>query len=308
MKNNLHYFNFSQENSEEFLDKNYMFIEKDVDLSFYIDTTQRVKELLTTIKNIESRNASKNILNDIFMELQGVIRKYANYSEFGCFINACDSTMEENVNDLRLLKTITFLYLKKRKLTDITPSEWLQALIDKGSSRKKGHAGENKLIAILESNRYIKAKDINDFNKSNKSFAKLSRRGKFSNNNIKRFYKVSIGKETQDKSLDIIIKNNNGIFFVEAKHLNTGGGGQNKQVLELIEVIRENPGGKDYHFVAFLDGIHSNNILNLNMELKDKKEEGKIKAQHNDILKALKKNPNNYWVNTAGFKELFGDN
>jgi hypothetical protein len=307
MKDNLHYFKFSQYNPEDFLDKNYMFVEEDSTLPFYRDKTQKIKELLTTIKNIENKNNSKKVLDIIFTELQDTIKKHANYSEFGCFINACDSTMEENINDIGLLKTITFLYLKKRKLTDIVPLEWIQALIDKGSSRKKGHAGENKLITILENNSYVKAKDINDFNKKGKSFAKLSRRGRFSNGNIKNFFKVSIGKETQGKSLDIIVKNKGEIFFVEAKHLNTGGGGQNKQVLELIEIIRKNSGKENHHFVAFLDGIHSNNILNFKMELKDKNEENKIKVQHEDILKALKKNKNNYWVNTAGFKELFKD-
>ena len=37
----------------------------------------------------------------------------------------------------------------------ITPIEWIQAIIDKGSSRKKGHAGENKLIEILGKNKFM---------------------------------------------------------------------------------------------------------------------------------------------------------
>lgn len=305
MKSNLHYFKVSQNNPEKFLDYNYMFINKDPNLASYKDKTKMVKELLITIKNIKNKSSSHKILDKIFIELQGVIRNRANYSEFGCFINACDSTMEENINDMGLLKTITFLYLEKRDINDIVPSEWIQAIIDKGSSRKKGHAGENKLISILDKKGYTKAKNITDFMEIKKCVAKLSKNGKFSNNNIKRIFKVTIGGRTQGKSLDIIVKNKKDIFFIEAKHLNTGGGGQNKQVLELIEIIRKNPGKKHYHFVAFLDGIHSNNILNLRMDLRDKKEENKIRLQHDDIIKSLKKNANNYWVNTAGFKELF---
>lgn len=304
MQDNIHYFNISQQNPENFLDKNYMFIEENLNLDFYVNKTQKIKELLTTIKNIKDKNNSDKLLREIFLELQNTIKKHSNYSEFGCFINACDSTIEENINDIKLLKTITFLYLEKRKLTDIIPYEWVQAIIDKGSSRKKGHAGENKIINLLEKNGFLKAKDILDFRKYDKCAAKLSKRGKFSNKNIFKFFGVSIGDRNQDKSLDVIVKNKKEIFFIEAKHLNTGGGGQNKQVLELIEIIREKNKKNNYHFVAFLDGVFSNILLSAGSGAENEEEAVKTKLQYKDIMAALNKNKNNYWVNTAGFEKL----
>ena len=307
IQSNLHYYKISKENPEKFLDQNYMFVEKDLGMSFYVSKTHKIKELLTTIKNIKNKNNSEKLLNEIFLELQNTIKKYSNYSEFGCFINACDSTIEENINDIKLLKTITFLYLEKRKLTDIVPSEWLQAIIDKGSSRKKGHAGEKKIMDILEGSGFLKAKDIPDFKNYNKCSAKLSKRGKFSNKNIKKFFGISIGNKNQDKSLDVIVKNGKEVFFIEAKHLNTGGGGQHKQVLDLIEIIRKNNAKNNYHFVAFLDGVFSNTLLSAGSEAENKEEAVKTKLQYKDIMEALNKNQNNFWVNTAGFRALFSD-
>jgi len=110
----------------------------------------------------------------------------------------------------------------------------------------------------------------------------------------------------------LIIKYNRDVFLLEAKHLNTGGGGQNKQVLELIEIIRTKLPENNYHFIAFLDGIHSNDLLNVGIEPQkragDKKrsrEEVKIEKQYTDIIKNLKNNQNNYWFNSAGFTRFF---
>jgi hypothetical protein len=309
--NNIKLLQYCIRHPEKFLDYNYMFVKKDPNLNCYRERTIEIKELLITIKNIKNKQKSQNTLNQLFIELQQKLKKHANYSEFGSFINACDSTVEESINNMGLLKKITYLHLEKRKVSDITPTEWIQAIIDKGSSRKKGQAGENKLIKILEKKGFVKTKEIKEFVNQNRCVAKFSKRGEFSNTNIKKTFNILIGKKTQGKSLDLIIKKNKDIFFLEAKHLNTGGGEQNKQVLELIEIVNIKPTGKNYHFVAFLDGIHSNNIFNIGRQLRNKirqkKESRKTKEQiqYEDIKKALTKNENNYWINTAGFLKLF---
>ena len=305
--NNIVLLKYCVKNPEKFLDNNYMFVEKDNNLGTYVKKTQIIKHKLIAIKETLNKNKSKTVINQLFSELQKELAKYANYSEFGAFVNACDSKMEEVHNDIILLKEITYLYLKKRDLNDIVPSEWIQALIDKGSSRKKGHAGENKLIKLLEKANFVRVKTMEDFNLNKKCVAKCSKRGKFSNKNIKENFGVDIGGNNQDKALDLIIKNNSDTYILEAKHLNTGGGGQNKQILELIELIRNNTKSSRYHLVAFLDGIHSNTLLdNKNKNLESNKENNKIQNQYADLISTLKLRKSNYWINTAGFKKLFG--
>lgn len=292
-------------NPETFLDYNYMFVDIDKDLNKYANKTKLIKHKLIAIKETISKHKSKNIVNQLLNELQKELGNYANYSEFGAFINACDSKIEEVYNDKILLKEITFLYLKRRELNDIVPAEWIQALIDKGSSRKKGHVGENKLINILKNKGYIILEKINDFEKYKKCVAKFSKSGDFSNKSIKNKFNISIGKNTQNKTLDLIIKRNSGIYFLEAKHLNTGGGGQNKQILELIDLIKNKTDFPNHHFVAFLDGLHSNTLLNCSKSNRRNFGENKIQNQYFDLIKILKIRKDNYWMNTAGFKKIF---
>ena len=90
-------------------------------------------------------------------------------------------------------------------------------------------------------------------------------------------------------------------FLVEAKHLNTSGGGQDKQISELIEIIGLKDKSKDVSFISFLDGNYSNVFIS------DARHSEKTKTQRKEIKKYLKKNPQSYWVNTAGFDALFSD-
>lgn len=292
---------------EGFLDTNYMFPEKHKDLDLYVEKGKEVKNKLIAIKQIQNKKNSDQIIDQIFDDLQKILKKYANYSEFGCFINACDSKIEEVCKDLNLLKLITDLYLEKRDINDITPSEWVQAIIDKGSSRRKGNAGENKLAQILTKRGFIKAQDINEFNKKPKAFSffSKSKNGNFSIKNIKTNLGVKLGVKNQGKCLDLVIKKNSDIYFLEAKHMSTSGGGQNKQMVEIIDLIRTCPPKEEYHFVAFLDGIYFNAIFEPEKTIKDKKQKNKTYKQQRDIMNSLKRNKTNYFINTAGFTKLF---
>ena len=104
----------------------------------------------------------------------------------------------------------------------------------------------------------------------------------------------------QNKTLDLIIKAKNKILLCEAKHLNTSGGGQDKQISELIEILRLNE-KNNISYISFLDGKYSNILLGNNSG------GDKITTQRKEINKFLKNNPNNYWVNTAGFESLISD-
>ena len=145
-------------NPEKFLDDNYMFVEKNKDLTKYVEDVKEIKLLLIAIKVMTQKEYDEKILRKLYIDLQKFIRghKRINCSEFGCFVNACDSRKEEIEEDLGLLIDITNLYLEKRDLNEIVPSEWIQAILDKSSSRKKGHSGVGKLINILEDKKYIK--------------------------------------------------------------------------------------------------------------------------------------------------------
>ncbi|MFA6171897.1 MAG: DpnII family type II restriction endonuclease [Patescibacteria group bacterium] len=201
-------------------------------------------------------------------------------------------------DDVSLLKRITKRYFSKRVLNEIAPEEWVQAILDSNASRKKGKCGENKLIYILEKEGFKEVFSWDDFLANNYCAVKFS--SKFSLKNVRKNLNVKIRTKKQNKRLDLVIKAKDKIFICEAKHLNTSGGGQDKQISELIEIIGLKERDKA-SYISFLDGKYSNILLGGNGS------GDKITTQRKQIKKFLKMNAYNYWVNTAGFKELIAD-
>lgn len=123
----------------------------------------------------------------------------------------------------------------------------------------------------------------------------------FNVKNVRKKLNIRLATKKQNKKLDLIIKINGRIFLCEAKHLNTSGGGQDKQIAELIEIISLKEQNKNISYIAFLDGSYSNVLLGA------KSGGDKLTTQRKEIKKYLLHNPNNFWVNTTGFKALFGN-
>jgi len=299
IQNNQHYFKISQENPEFSLDSFYIFDNKNPNLREYIKNTKEIKEILTTIKILQKKKENQKTINKYFEELQKSLSEFSNCSEFICFVNACDNTLNAVKKDLNLIKQITQKYFSKRLLSDLIPEEWIQAILDSNSSRKKGKCGESKLISILEKLGFKEVKDWANFNKSTKCVAQFSK--VFSVKKVQENLNVKIKTKKQGKKLDLIVRYKNKVFLAEAKHLNTSGGGQDKQISELIEILNLREKTSNVSYVSFLDGSYSNILLS------DSKAGDKLKTQRREIKKYLKKNPNNYWLNTTGFKSLFSD-
>lgn len=298
IQNNSHYFKISKDNQEKLLDDFYVFDDKNVDLKKYIENTKEIKSILITIKTLQDKKEKRAIIDKFFLELSKTLGKFSNCSEFACFINACDNILDEAKNEITLLNEITKRYFAKRTLNEMVPEEWIQAILDTNSSRKKGKCGENKLIDILEKKNFVEVSSWDDFLKTDYCVVRFSK--KFSLKNVRKNLGVKIKTKKQNKTLDLIIKAKDKIFICEAKHLNTSGGGQDKQISELIEImsLKEENG---ISYIAFLDGKYSNVLLS------DAGFGDKITKQRKEINKFLKKNPDNFWLNTAGFEKLISD-
>lgn len=298
IQNNLHYFNISKNNQEKSLDDFYVFDEKHPELNKYIKNTKEIKNILITIKTLKDKKEKQSVVDKYFLELSKIIGKFSNCSEFACFVNACDNIINETKNEIDLLKKITERYFAKRVLNEAVPEEWIQAILDSNSSRKKGKCGENKLIYLLEKRGFLEVFDWDDFFKTDYCVVKFSK--KFNLKNVRKNLDIKIKAKKQNKTLDLIIKTRNKILLCEAKHLNTSGGGQDKQISELIEILGLNE-KNNVSYISFLDGKYSNILLGNNSG------GDKITTQRKEINKFLKNNPTNYWVNTAGFIKLMRD-
>lgn len=102
---------------------------------------------------------------------------------------------------------------------------------------------------------------------------------------------VSSLGDGQGRSLRLRL--NGRLSVIEHKHMKEGGGGQDKQIGELIDFIRQNDPQVSY--ISFLDGVYFNELAVADQS------ERKSRAQLNQIRQALRANRYNYFVNTAGF-------
>ncbi len=191
-------------------------------------------------KNLKSKDTNYpefillvEIIDKYYLELSKIVGKFPNCSEFACFVNACDNIIKDIKKDITLIKEITKRYFKKRKLNELVPEEWVQAIIDNNSSRKKGKCGEHKLISVLNKIGIKEVSDLEEFKKENYCVLKFSKKIRLKN--IREYLDIKIKTKKQNKTLDLIIKAKNRIFVCETKHLNTSGEEQDKQISELIE-------------------------------------------------------------------------
>lgn len=281
------------------LDGFYVFDEKHPQADQYIARTKEIKNILITIRTLRDKNERPQIIRKYFSSLANILEKFSNCSEFACFINACDSFVDSARKDAVLLEKIAERYFQKRILNEYAPEEWIQAILDSNSARKKGKCGEKKLLRILGENGFSEVKTWNDFFAEEKCAAVFSRA--FSIKNVRRKLGIRLSTKKQNKNLDILIKAGATIFLCEAKHLNTAGGAQDKQIAELIEIVSLRESSKNVSYVAFIDGAYANVLL------RDARGDGKLKTQQEEIKKYLLENPRNFWVNTAGFHALIAD-
>ena len=300
MQPNHHYFKISQNNPEKIVDLFYVFLKKTPRISEYVQNTSEIKEILITLKKLRENQESEEILQKYFRKLFDVLNNDSNCSEFGCFVNACDNTLDSVRNDFDTCRKIAELFVENRELNQIVSENWIQAILDSNSSRKKGASSEIKLLQMLVKLRFKNSKNWEDFEKSNKSVLQFSK--KIDLNFVRQKLNLKIKTKKQNKNLDLIIKKNEKIFLCEAKHLNTSGGGQDKQMSELIEILSLAEKRENVFFISFLDGKYSNLLLN-----SPARKNTKRATQQKEIQKFLKSRPQNFWVNSAGFQALFAD-
>ena len=116
---------------------------------------------------------------------------------------------------------------------------------------------------------------------------------------FKRMFAIEMrsSEAEQGKLPDIVIKINGEYYIVEAKMMKGSGGGQDKQLVEIINFIRFAEPDKRIHYLTYLDGEYADMLFAA-------KRTPKIQRQYDDLVACLTANPCNYFVNPAGFERL----
>lgn len=315
--NNLTLFDFSLKNPEPIIDEfyvkkgNLIIAENPKDKTVLM---QRNLDLLESISvyNFAKKAKDKLMAKKAIEEILKIIKsKNINYSEFVSFWPIVDishsifSKMEKE-EQLHTLENIVVKYLELRhglySSYGYTPTT-LQVGKDAKAHKESGSLGVNKVSKILSTAGFIKAniESTEDFIQGDKKYIEADKKGKKLFKKLLAFYKIrfSWSSKKENKMPDFLIKYKDHIFILEHKHMKEGGGGQDKQINEIISFINFSETNKKIHYISFLDGIYFNLFVN-----KKYLSRGKILQQITNIRQGLKKNEQNYFVNTSGFREL----
>lgn len=215
--------------------------------------------------------------------------------------------MVHDVNYGMFLNTLTFeerkfivdCYIEDRHQTYINRDYSdiiFQVLADSYSHKRKGKLGVRKIMKICEDLGLNKIKN-KDYIENDKYYILPDSDGK-------KLFKVIIEKFNinfefeqthQGKMPDALIKYGDVFVIVEHKTSKELGGGQDKQMTEIIDFIRY--GERGVFYVSYLDGVLFN-------ELKEPSETNKLFRDKQNIISNLQNNRYNYFINDYGFKKL----
>lgn len=295
---NLYYFEYSLKHPEPIWDEYfYPFLESTVNKKEYGNILTLEKYILKIGNNPTNK--------DIGILLDLLKRKGCEKSYFAFFLRTCDLSAAEvtdrNYYDLMerigATKKALRIYKDKRNAPQ-TDKNSLQAYNDAQTAKRRSDAGEKK---VIELSGLSLATDLADLKNR---IAKISKnRGKFKMKDVKKKFGIKFKFSKKEKVPDCIFSIKDKIFILEAKHVNGQGGAQNSSISELVSLLELKEKNPKVSYVAFLDGCYTKYLTVSSPNKNGKKPEKQLYR----IGETLKRNKNNYFVNTAGFIRMIGD-
>lgn len=314
--NNLHYFEISRDHKEPLIDPYYqkgiLVIPKTNNESNDLTINNgKLLELISAFHILDKMGKPKDseeiqsIVNQVVYIMSNV--ESINYTAFAQFFMVYNLSYSLFFS-FNLEKKRVFIYEMLKKyckerhpiyLSHGYSNSILQVISDNYSHKRNSKSGILKVSEIL---RQYHVEPYSQCITSNMDFYFLPDKGGknlFENFLIEQQVEMKSRETEQDKLPDIVFKHDDDYFIMELKSMKEGGGGQNKQIVEVANFIRYSEINQNIHYITFLDGAYTNLIFHDNSP--------KLKKQRNDILASLKRNPTNYFVNTAGFKAFCSD-
>lgn len=278
-----------------------------------------MRQNLDIIESISAYKFGKQNNNEVSIRqavekiLEIVQSKNINYSEFVSFWPVVDISyslfLKMSFDEKRkFMRDVIEKYIKLRhnlySSYGYSPTT-LQVGKDAKAHKESGNLGIRKVSQILDEAGYLKSnrETLKNFvHLGNKRYIESDKKGKKLFKNLIQYYKIKFlwSENKEQKMPDFLIKNAGSIFIAEHKHMKEEGGGQDKQINEIINFISYQEDNKDIHYLSFLDGIYFNLFTD-----KKRLNGGKILSQLKNIKYNLSQNKQNYFVNTAGFQKIF---
>ena len=177
----------------------------------------------------------------------------------------------------------------------------LQVRQDSFAHKASGSNALRKLEQLFSRYKFSRATGtVKDFIKSEKEYIFPDDSDSATFDQLLALKKLSFdwGRHYQGKRPDAAFTFKGHLFLLEHKHKKEGGGGQGGQLTEIISFIQSKESNRSVHYVSFLDGVYFNELVSVTSK------RSKVYRQLQDIKRALKEHPRNYFLNTAGFGRL----
>ncbi|MBI5700028.1 hypothetical protein HZC35_06995 [Candidatus Saganbacteria bacterium] len=308
-KTNLEYFNVSMDNPEFLIDGHYAHLENILSNTQIINNVNAIRE---EIKRLTSEGVKYQKID--YLKLFNLLRaEGAQLTELSAFAVACGMSHSSLVSlpqgsALEALQNIIDLYKKNRAIlySNIDNKyEIIQAMYDVRASSRRGKIGQDKILKILLERGVPQTNIWSSFENDKNAVAVTQNAGAFSIKNLRKYLRISFDFRHQEKIIDILLKISGHYFLIEAKHIDESGGAQDKQISETIDLIKLTEKGNGIHYLSFLDGRYSIGLFGKNSITPSPR--NKMDRQRNEILATLKRNKQNYYLNTFGFIKLLED-
>lgn len=320
---NLDYFKILEENPETLLDSNYSGTKERIVLTKdkgeqnkLMKSNSKVIELITTFSTL--RNDLNHDLSNIDIKkvIRLVIEEFnttgMNYSPLSQYlmVHNLSYSIFQDLNDEEKIEIMFYImdaFIKNRHplyLSHGYSSIVLQVMSDNYSHKRKGKLGIEKVKAQLENAGILHLSNINQQDNLDNHLNYYITPDKGDKNHFLEILEsekidYNYAKISQGKLPDFLVKIREKYYLIEHKNMKEGGGGQDKQIVEVLMFINNPESNPNVHYITYLDGIFSNKLVST--------ARAKNMTQYNSILEILESYPNNYFVNTFAFDVLLKD-
>ena len=264
-----------------------------------LEKNEKLINLLEEYKKFNAFGDSSH--NEIIIENIDKCLKYEgmNLSPFSQYLMVHDLTYDIYLKKLSYeeKELIIKYYLRERhdlyQKYNYNPMTF-QVVSDNYSHKRKASVGVDKIKSTCEVNNIMHY----DKNKNQDVFYLLPDNGdKQTFLNLLKEYNLqfAFASTHQDKMPDGFIKYHDKYFIIEHKKMKSLGGGQYKQITEIIDFISNQE--DNVHYISYLDGPLFN-------ALKNPPSRQKLYKAKQDIQKYLTSNRNNYFLSEYGFNIL----
>lgn len=271
---------------------------------------EKLIELITVFKYL--KNEGKDVLDqsvkklvcqviEILDRVEGI--NFTAFSQFFMVHNSTYSSYEKFSQDKKqkFIYEMLCRFCEERHeiyLSHGYTSSMLQIIADNYSHKRNSKSTISKIIDLLSKFGFVHIETFEKFKSEFTYFLPDKGDEKVFVQMKKAFgLEMKSAQNEQNKLPDIVFNLNGEIFIVEAKMMKGSGGGQDKQLVEIINFIRYEEGRENIHYLAYLDGEYFEMLF-------EPKSADKIKRQINDIRWCLVNCPKNYFVNPSGFEKL----